>query len=122
MRSRPGTRRAALKGLVADLTLDKQSCGRASQNNSRAGGQARLGAVGGPSVRRVGATRIPRDHRAPLDDWATRRDDVEFATLEWVWWFNHRRLLEPLGYLPPAEFEEQFLESQHTQVSETALT
>jgi transposase InsO family protein len=49
-------------------------------------------------------------------------DDVEFATLEWVWWFNHQRLLEPLGYLPPAEFEEQFLESQNTQVSETALT
>jgi len=30
-------------------------------------------------------------------------DDVEFATLEWVDWFNHRRLLEPLGYVPPAE-------------------
>jgi transposase InsO family protein len=49
-------------------------------------------------------------------------DDVEFATLEWVWWFNHQRLLEPLGYLPPAEFEEQFLESQNTEVSEAALT
>jgi putative transposase len=49
-------------------------------------------------------------------------DDVEFATLEWVWWFNHQRLLEPLGYLPPAEFEEQFLESQNTHVSEAVLT
>jgi putative transposase len=29
---------------------------------------------------------------------------VEFATLEWVDWFNHRRLLEPLGYVPPAEY------------------
>ena len=28
---------------------------------------------------------------------------VEFATLEWVDWFNHRRLLEPIGNLPPAE-------------------
>jgi len=27
------------------------------------------------------------------------------ATLEWVDGFNHRRLLEPIGYLPPAEFE-----------------
>jgi transposase InsO family protein len=35
-------------------------------------------------------------------------EDVEFATLHWVWWFNHQRLLEPLGYLPPAEFEEHF--------------
>jgi putative transposase len=35
-------------------------------------------------------------------------DDVEYATLEWVDWFNHRRLLEPIGYLPPAEFEAAF--------------
>jgi putative transposase len=32
-------------------------------------------------------------------------DDVEYATLEWVDWFNHRRLLQPIGYVPPAEFE-----------------
>ncbi len=32
-------------------------------------------------------------------------DDVEFATLEWVDWFNNRRLLEPIGDIPPAEFE-----------------
>ena len=32
-------------------------------------------------------------------------DDVEWATLEYVDWFNHRRLLEPIGYVPPAEFE-----------------
>lgn len=30
---------------------------------------------------------------------------VEFATLEWVHWFNHRRLLEPIGNIPPAEAE-----------------
>ena len=35
-------------------------------------------------------------------------DEVEYATLEWVDWFNHRRLLEPIGYLPPAEFEAAF--------------
>jgi len=33
---------------------------------------------------------------------------VEFATLEWVDWFNHRWLLEPIGYLPPAEFEARY--------------
>jgi hypothetical protein len=32
-------------------------------------------------------------------------DDVEFAALEWVDWFNHRRLLEPIGMIPPAEHE-----------------
>ncbi len=33
---------------------------------------------------------------------------VEFATLEWVDWFNHRRLLEPIGCVPPAEAEKAF--------------
>jgi transposase InsO family protein len=33
---------------------------------------------------------------------------VEFATLEWVDWFNNRRLLEPIGNIPPAEAEEQY--------------
>ena len=40
---------------------------------------------------------------------------VEFATLEWVDWFNNRRLLEPIGNIPPAEAEERYyarLESQ----------
>ena len=35
-------------------------------------------------------------------------DDLEYATLEWVDWFNHRRLLEPIGYVPPAEFEAAY--------------
>jgi transposase InsO family protein len=39
-------------------------------------------------------------------------DDVEYATLEWVAWFNQQRILEPLGYVPPAEFEEQFYRQQ----------
>jgi putative transposase len=35
---------------------------------------------------------------------------VEFATLDWVDWFNHRRLLEPIGYVPPAEYEQRYNE------------
>jgi len=42
---------------------------------------------------------------------------VEFATLEWVDWFNHRRLLEPIGYVPPAEFEQAY----HRQTVESAI-
>ncbi len=34
-------------------------------------------------------------------------DDLELATLEWVDWFNHRRLFHELGRIPPAEFEDQ---------------
>ena len=32
-------------------------------------------------------------------------DDLEYATLEWVDWFNHRRLFSAIGYVPPAEYE-----------------
>ena len=35
---------------------------------------------------------------------------VEYATLEWVDWFNHRRLLEPIGNVPPAEAEARYYE------------
>jgi putative transposase len=35
---------------------------------------------------------------------------VEFATLDWVDWFNHRRLLESIGYVPPAEYEQRYYE------------
>jgi transposase InsO family protein len=36
------------------------------------------------------------------------RESVELATLEWVSWFNHERLLEPIGYISPAEAEAQY--------------
>ncbi len=42
--------------------------------------------------------------RAP---WKSR-EAVEIATLEWVAWFNHHRLLEPIGYIPPAEAEANY--------------
>ena len=42
--------------------------------------------------------------RAP---WKTR-EAMELATLEWVSWFNHQRLLESIGYIPPAEAEAQY--------------
>ncbi len=42
---------------------------------------------------------------------------VEFATLEWVDWFNHRRLLEPIGNIPPAEAEQQY----YAMLDDTAM-
>jgi putative transposase len=48
-------------------------------------------------------------------------EDVEYATLEWVAWFNTQRLLEPLGYLPPAEYEEQFYRAQAAPADLVAL-
>jgi putative transposase len=44
------------------------------------------------------------NHRGP---WH-HLEAVEYATLEWVDWFNHRRLLQPIGDMPPAEFERAY--------------
>jgi transposase InsO family protein len=44
-------------------------------------------------------------------------DPVEYATLEWVDWFNHRRLLGPIGSVPPAEFEQAY----YDQLEESAM-
>jgi len=46
--------------------------------------------------------------------WKTT-EAVEIATLEWVSWFNHHRLLEPIGYIPPAEFEAMYYRSKEAQ-------
>src|SRR4030095_123121 len=46
-------------------------------------------------------------------------DEVEYATLEWVDWFNHRRLLEPIGHVPPTEFEAAY--HQREDLSRTRL-
>ena len=43
-------------------------------------------------------------------------EQVEFATLEWVDWFNNRRLLEPIGNIPPAEAEARY----YAQIEEAA--
>jgi transposase InsO family protein len=45
------------------------------------------------------------------------RETVEYATLEWVDWFNNRRLLEPIGYMPPAEFEIRY----YQQLEESSM-
>jgi transposase InsO family protein len=42
-------------------------------------------------------------------------DAVEYSTLEWVDWFNNRRLLEPIGHVPPAEFEQEYYRQQAGQ-------
>ncbi len=45
------------------------------------------------------------------------RDDVEYATLKRVAWYNSQRLMEPLGYVPPAEYEEQHHRVQADQAA-----
>lgn len=63
-----------------------------------------------PSVGSVGDSEVI--HRR---SWQNR-EAVELATLEWVDWFNHRRLLEPIGNMPPAEAEAIY----YQQLTESA--
>jgi putative transposase len=51
------------------------------------------------------------EHRGP---WRTF-ESMEFATVRWVDWFNNRRLLGPIGYVPPTEYEEMFYRDQEEQ-------
>jgi len=60
--------------------------------------------------------------------WKTR-ESVELATLQWVHWFNHVRLLEPNGYIPPAEAEAHYWRAArskdracHFNLNQTAST
>ncbi|KCB40057.1 integrase core domain protein [Bordetella hinzii 5132] len=55
--------------------------------------------------------------RAP---WKTR-ESVELATLEWVAWFNHKRLLSSIGYVPPAEAEANYYNQLGQQSDEAVL-
>ena len=40
-------------------------------------------------------------------------DDLELATADWVWWFNHNRLHGSIGHVPPVEFEAAYYAAQH---------
>ena len=51
--------------------------------------------------------------------WKTR-ESVELATLEWVSWFNHQRLMETLGYIPPAEAEANYYRQYNGQAAVAA--
>lgn len=53
--------------------------------------------------------------------WKTR-ESVELATLQWVAWFNHHRLMEPLGYIPPAEAGANYYRQLETAAAELAST
>src|SRR6195952_2910982 len=48
-------------------------------------------------------------------------ETVEFATLEWVDWFNNRRLLEPIGNIPPAEAEARYYAQANERVMAASL-
>ena len=83
---------------------------RYSERLAEIGAQPSVGSVGDSYDNALAETVIGLykteviHHRGP---WRSL-DDVEYATLEWVDWFNHRRLLEPIGNIPPVEYEAQY--------------
>jgi len=57
----------------------------------------------------------------PEGPWR-HNEHVEFATLEWVDWYNHRRLHSSIGYVPPAEFEEMFYQQEQGEEKVAVVT
>ena len=86
---------------------------RYSERLAEAGAQPSVGSVGDSYDNALAETIIGLykteliHHRGP---WRNI-DAVEYGTLEWVDWFNNRRLLEPIGNVPPAEFEDTYHQS-----------
>ena len=112
--------RPATNGLVhhSDRGIQYVSI-RYTQRLAQAGIEPSVGSVGDSYDNALAETIIGLykteliHHRDP---WR-HLEQVEFATLEWVDWFNHRRLLEPLGYLPPVEFEQRYYQHHITPAS-----
>ena len=86
---------------------------RYSERLAEIGAQPSVGSVGDSYDNALAETIIGLfkteiiHHRGP---WRNL-DAVEYATLEWVDWFNHQRLLEPIGNIPPAELEAAYYQS-----------
>ena len=87
---------------------------RYSERLAQAGIEPSVGSVG-DSYDNALAETINGLYKAELihrrGPWKTRQA-VELATLEWVSWFNHHRLLGPIGYIPPAEAEQNYWRTQ----------
>jgi putative transposase len=86
---------------------------RYSERLAEAGAQPSVGSVGDSYDNALAETIIGLykteviHRRGPWRNLET----VEYATLEWVDWFNHRRILEPIGNIPPAELEATYYQS-----------
>lgn len=106
--------RSGAKGVVHHSDRGSQYLSiRYSERLAEIGAQPSVGSVGDSYDNALAETVIGLykteliHHRGP---WRGL-DEVEYATLEWVDWFNNRRLLEPIGNIPPAEHEAMYYQS-----------
>jgi len=92
---------------------------RYTERLAEAGIQPSVGSVGDSYDNALAETIIGLYKAEMIDRRGPWRglEAVEFATLEWVDWFNNRRLLEPIGYVPPAEYEQMYYLAQQATPS-----
>jgi len=106
--------RSGAKGVVHHSDRGSQYLSiRYSERLAEAGAQPSVGSVGDSydnalAETMIGLYKTELIHRR--GPWRNL-DEVEYATLEWVDWFNNRRLLEPIGNVPPAEHEAKYYQS-----------
>lgn len=108
--------RARREGLICHSDRGSQYLSiRYSERLAEAGAEPSVGSIGDSYDNALAETIIglfKTEVIHPRGPWKSV-DEVEYATLEWVDWFNHRRLLEPIGYLPPAEAEAAYYRQQN---------
>ena len=106
--------RSGIKGVVHHSDRGSQYLSiRYSERLAEAGAEPSVGSVGDSYDNALAETIIGLYKTEVIHRRGPWRhlDAVEYATLEWVDWFNHRRLLEPIGNIPPAEFEASYYQS-----------
>ena len=110
--------RTGTKGLVHHSDRGSQYLSiRYTERLAEAGIESSVGSVGdsydnalAETINGLYKTEVIR----PRGPWRTM-EAVEYATLQWVDWFNNRRLLEPIGDVPPAEFEQAYYDELERQ-------
>ena len=103
--------RAAVRGVVHHSDHGSQYLSiRYSERLAEVGAEPSVGSVGDSYDNALAETIIGLYKTEVIHRRGPWRhlEAVEYATLEWVDWFNHRRLLEPIGNVPPAEFERLY--------------
>ena len=106
--------RSGTKGIVHHSDRGSQYLSiRYSERLAEAGAEPSLGSVGDSYDNALAETIIGLYKTEIIHRRGPWRhlQAVQYATLEWVDWFNHRRLLEPIGSVPPAEFEATYYHS-----------
>jgi transposase InsO family protein len=106
--------RAGVQGVVHHSDRGSQYLSiRYSERLAEVGAQPSVGSVGDSYDNALAETIIGLYKTEVIHRRGPWRhmDAVEYATLEWVDWFNHRRLLEPIGNVPPAELEASYHQS-----------